>query len=465
MLYGLPATLQGLISTFLWASSPSKPSISPITFQLRHRHAITNDSRVIFSNYEPSASFAGEGTEFTIPVQTTTIPRPESHAAFMAARSNYQRDVTPALNWVDWEVPTPDVTKRSTLLQMAKMAFNAYAPDNSSASDWYDISDGWRSDPHGWGPEDDGLRGHIFVSTDNSTVVISIKGTSAGWLVGGGGPTVAKDKKNDNLLFSCCCARVGPTWSTVCGCYDGNYRCDADCVEDAMKDEGLFYPIGLNLYNNVSYLYPNANIWLTGHSLGGGLTALIGATFGAPVVAFEAPAERMASQRLHLPPPPTINHVTHVYNTADPIPMGTCTGVTSSCAIGGFALETRCHNGQVILYDTVQKLGWSVNIGNHGIKVVTDKILSDTADWKIEFNGPNDEEKGLLSVLNWGWGRRKPEEPEGDDKDGEKERYREVPLARPAIEVEGTDGVCTDCFNWEFGNFKNRSSSASRRCP
>ena len=50
-------------------------------------------------------------------------------------------------------------------------------------------------------------------------------------------------------------------------------------------------------------MYPNANIWLTGHSLGGGLAALLGATFGAPVVAFESPAERMASRRLHLPSP------------------------------------------------------------------------------------------------------------------------------------------------------------------
>ena len=75
-----------------------------------------------------------------------------------------------------------------------------------------------------------------------------------------------------------------------------------------------------NLYNNVTYMYPNANIWLVGafpsflcmkpahliplgHSLGGALSSLLGATFGVPVVAFEAPAERMAARRLHLPSP------------------------------------------------------------------------------------------------------------------------------------------------------------------
>ena len=241
-----------------------------------------------------------------------------------------------ALDWRDTDVEIPDVSKRSTLLSMAKMTFNAYYADNSS--DWYNVDeDGWdkacvalvfhylililtrlQHFPHGWLPTDDGMRGHVFVSTDNSTVIIVIKGTSAFWPVGDGGPTTAKDKLNDNLLFSCCCARVGPTWSTVCGCYDGGYRCKEQCVQDALaKEEGLFYPIGLNLYNNVSYMYPNANIWVTGHSLGGSLSALIGVTFGLPVVAFESPAEKMAARRLHLPPPPSTHHITHVYHTAD----------------------------------------------------------------------------------------------------------------------------------------------------
>lgn len=40
-----------------------------------------------------------------------------------------------------------------------------------------------------------------------------------------------------------------------------------------------------------------------GHSLGGALAGLLGATFGVPVVAFEAPGEKMAARRLHLPSP------------------------------------------------------------------------------------------------------------------------------------------------------------------
>lgn len=102
-----------------------------------------------------------------------------------------------------------------------------------------------QSYPFGWEPDADGFRGHIFATEDNSTVIVSVKGTSAGWIVGGGGPTAHKDKLNDNLLFSCCCARVGPTWSTVCGCYEGNYKCDQNCLEQSLVEESLFYSVGI----------------------------------------------------------------------------------------------------------------------------------------------------------------------------------------------------------------------------
>lgn len=159
--------------------------------------------------------------------------------------------------------------------------------------------------PFGWEPDADGFRGHIFVSTDNSTVIVSMKGTSALWLVGDGGPTVKKDKLNDNLLFSCCCAKVGPTWTPVCDCHSGGYACDQRCLEKSLVEDSLFYPVAVNLYNNVTYLYPDANIWVIGHSLGGSLASLIGVTFGAPVVAFEAPGEKMAAARLHINLPVT----------------------------------------------------------------------------------------------------------------------------------------------------------------
>lgn len=139
------------------------------------------------------------------------------------------------------------------------------------------------------------------------------------------------------------------------------------------------------------------------------MASLLGATFGAPAVTFESPGDRLAASRLHLPSPPSTLHITHIYHSADPIAMGTCNGILSSCALTGYAMETRCHMGKTIFYDTVSNLGWSVDVRTHGIVNVIDKILS--SPW------PPSVEEG-----------------------------REVPLAI-------TEDDCVECYSWEFGNF------------
>ena len=158
-------------------------------------------------------------------------------------------------------------------------------------------------------------------------------------------------------------------------------------------------------------MYPTSTIWLVGHSLGGSLASLLGTTFGLPAVAFEGPGERRAAQRLHLPLPPDSPSfpfspspdpfgpphpahsapVTHIYHTADPIPQGTCTGIGSPCVAAGYALETRCHLGRSIVYDTVSKLGWKVDVRKHTIREVIINVVERGWDlgegWEVDEEG------------------------------------------------------------------------------
>ncbi|KAH7890131.1 Alpha/Beta hydrolase protein [Phlebopus sp. FC_14] len=447
-----PATIRLLLGSLLWLDDPPRRPQTPpqLSFQLLHEHGITNSSRVVFSDVSTSQlmshTLTSPADPFTYTVDTSPFitHRPSSFAAFHEARLRSLRHAQNDVDlWRGVEVLGPDVTRRETLLELAKISSNAYCA--SRDADWYDIDGFNATTPIGWEPTDDGLRGHIFVSSDNSTVIITFKGTSAGWITGGGGPTVRKDKLNDNLLFSCCCARVGPTWSTVCGCYKGSGKCEQECVERSLIDDDLYYSVGVNLYNNITFMYPTANIWIIGHSLGGSVSSLIGATFGAPVVAFEAPAEKLAATRLHLPSPPSTQHITHVIHTADPIAMGTCTGVTSVCGIAGYAMETRCHLGKVALYDTVTKLGWSVDVRTHSILNVINRLLSEEIEWDDE-PGDGDDDKKVAVQRGWGWWGS-GDEGEEEEEDKPKKVRRPVPEAREEVD-------CVDCFNWAYGEWE-----------
>ncbi|KAG2198408.1 hypothetical protein INT47_008985 [Mucor saturninus] len=268
----------------------------------------------------------------------------------------------------------PDVTHRPSVISLAMMTYNAYLDIDLNNTEWYDLGAAWHlNKSFGW--ETDGIRGHIFASEDDSLIVVSIKGTSAGlWT---GGPTGEKDKINDNMLFSCCCARISRAWTPVCNCYQGNeYRCESKCLEKNISQTDLYYDNALAIFNQVYNQYPNSTIWLTGHSLGGAVASLVGITFGVPTVTFEVPGDRLAAARLHLPHPPGARSpIWHFGHTADPIFVGVCTGPVSSCWYGGYAMETRCHTGKVCVWDTVKDKGWRVDIRSHRVRDVIDGIL------------------------------------------------------------------------------------------
>jgi lipase ATG15 len=264
-----------------------------------------------------------------------------------------------------------------------------------------------QNDSFGW--ESDGIRGHIFADEDDKLIVLSIKGTSAGlWT---GGPTGEKDKINDNILFSCCCARISRAWSPVCNCYQGNeYKCESSCLQKNIQKSELYYDNALNIIEDVQKKYRNSTIWITGHSLGGGVASLVGLTYGIPTVTFEIPGDRLASSRLHLPNGAVAKNMPlwHFGHTADPIFVGVCTvsfelliiyvilnyqiqGPSSSCWYGGYAMETRCHTGKVCVWDTVNEHGWKVDIRSHRVRDVIENILKKPEDFPLPNCVPDED--------------------------------------------------------------------------
>ncbi|KDQ60934.1 hypothetical protein JAAARDRAFT_124536 [Jaapia argillacea MUCL 33604] len=401
-----------------------------ISFQPQHKFHLSSDHSSLNIQSPAFTSPLDITPTWTLKSTQSTLYRPRSQSAYQHARLlSLQRGQSVPVEWDQVKVTGPDLTDRHTVAQLGRMTGNAYALPGEK--NWYEIDDDWstvRSFPIGWDPSSEpGFRGHVFLTPSNTTAVLSIKGTTLT------GPTSKSDKFNDNLLFSCCCARVDVTWvfKQVCGCYRKGWRCDNVCLRDALVEDSLFYSVGINLVNNLTAMYPNADIWLVGHSLGGALASLLGTTFGLPAIAFESPGELLAAQRLALPLPPSppnsshlptsLAPVTHIYHTADPIPLGTCTGTLSPCSQAGYALETRCHLGKSIVYDTVGKMGWRVDVRTHTIKNVVTRLLD-------------------VEGLSW------------DDREGGEEGDGlEVPRAR----VE--DG-CVDCYKWEFGDYDDEGT-------
>ncbi|KAI4120774.1 MAG: hypothetical protein LQ338_006771 [Usnochroma carphineum] len=285
--------------------------------------------------------------------------------------------------WTLDEVPAPNVTDKETVINLAIMAANAYDQDPNGGGEWEDVSAGFNySNSFGW--EKDGLRGHIFADEGNKTIVVALKGTTPAVFDGAGSTT--KDKINDNLFFSCCCGQGGHyLWKKVCDCSSSVFTCNQTCLIKALRRENRYYQAATELYGNVTELYPNSNIWFSGHSLGGSVSSMLGLTFGLPVTTFEAPAEALAAARLGLPVPPNTHPSApqtrqntgayHFGHTADPIFMGTCNSATSGCTLGGYAMETQCHTGNVCIYDTVKDKNWRASISYHRIRSVISDVF------------------------------------------------------------------------------------------
>ncbi|KAF4964453.1 hypothetical protein FSARC_7639 [Fusarium sarcochroum] len=297
----------------------------------------------------------------------------------------YQQPLEHSLTWTTDKITIPDIMHQETVLALASMCANSYTKVENNTQ-WEDIGLGFGpGNDFGW--ESDGLRSHVFVDSTNSTIVIAIKGTSAIPF----GDTTTKDKINDNLLFSCCCAQQGHwTWRQVCDCATDSHVYNATCVVGNLRQRDKYYPAALEMFSNITAIYPEAEIWLTGHSLGGSITSLLGLTYGLPVVTFQAVPEALPASRLMIFAPPGSDAMRpqtwrntvayHFGHTADPVYMGTCNQVFSSCSMAGYAFESSCHTGSRCIYDTVADKGWHENIAYHRIQSVIDDVIKSYDD-------------------------------------------------------------------------------------
>jgi lipase ATG15 len=120
---------------------PQRPISQTLTFRLRHFHAVTPSAHVYFAD-TPSLSTLNADTQ-TLSISTAPVrtARPISAAAFSEARALSMRAQSAALDWEDHEIPGPDISKRETLLLLAKMTSNAYVEPDADA--WYNLTDEW----------------------------------------------------------------------------------------------------------------------------------------------------------------------------------------------------------------------------------------------------------------------------------------------------------------------------------
>lgn len=101
----------------------------------------------------------------------------------------------------------PDYTDPQTVLNLARLSLDSYyEPDDKN---WLSVP-GWNITSR-FGGGAAGIRGYLFQDYEINALLIVIKGTSLSTPIGSG-PTAKQDKLNDNMMFSCCCAKSSWEW-------------------------------------------------------------------------------------------------------------------------------------------------------------------------------------------------------------------------------------------------------------
>lgn len=100
-------------------------------------------------------------------------------------------------------------------------------------------------------------------------------------------------------------------------------------------------------------------------------------------------------------------------------------------------MEAKCHTGKTILYDTVNRKGWAVDIRTHRIGELINKVLNEP--WPED---DVDDTAKEIGTAWWGWGRKGPK---GQDPNGGGDDDDDPHGGVPRAEAEED---CVDCFRW-----------------
>jgi lipase ATG15 len=261
---------------------------------------------------------------------------------------------------------------------LARMSYNAYLEQDSV--DWFDTVLNKTIDVS---LSHNSVHAYLFSNDANTVHVVAFKGTSIYWSTKSTqkNSTVYNDKFNDNLYFSCCYYKESnfnrDLFKDCSGKSDAK-TCSRKCYQKSLSYELNYFNIAKKIMDNVfAVIDKSSRVTLTGHSLGGTLSTIMGIVYDKPVVTFESPGEKHYIDTVGLKySDATANNIYHFGHNADIIFTGKCNGVLSWCSIGGYTLNTKCHIGNVCEYDTKTQLGMRESIFTHKLKYVIDNVIT-----------------------------------------------------------------------------------------
>jgi lipase ATG15 len=224
---------------------------------------------------------------------------------------------------------------RQDLLDFAEMSASAYGHNIPRSSLFGFHSTG-------------GLGARVY--SYRGKIVVAFKGATPSILGYPLGPSAANDQELVNLLFSCC-------WSEEC----------VRSRREGLARHGYFRDAALVVRQAVR-LFPERQLVLTGHSLGGVIASVLAAEGGLSAIVFSTLGDRHLLSSLGLSGEE--GSVIHVGSCSDSIYTGRCSGKFSICSLLNYHYSTNCHSGRTYCIESEMAQG----ILSHKIEILKELL-------------------------------------------------------------------------------------------